>query len=38
MAYHVTPAQLRACTIRELNAMEQVAIELERKRKRKGGS
>jgi hypothetical protein len=37
-AYHVTPAQLRACTVRDLNAMEQVVIDLERKRKKKGGS
>ena len=38
LAYHVTPAQLRACTMRELEAMERVVIDLERKRKRKGGS
>ena len=38
LAYHVTPAQLRECTLRELDAMERVVIEIERRRKRKGGS
>lgn len=37
-AYHVTPAQLRACTMRELEAMERLALEIDRKRRRKGGS
>jgi len=37
LVFHVTPAQLRACTVRELRAMNQLAAELARKR-RKGGS
>ncbi len=37
LVYHVTPAQLRVCTVRELQAMERLAAELARK-KRKGGS
>lgn len=38
LIYHVTPADLRACTFRELEAMERLALEVDRKRKRKGGS
>lgn len=34
--YHVTPAQLRACTLRDLLAMQR-RVQQERKRRRKGG-
>jgi hypothetical protein len=37
LVFHVTPAQLRACTVRELRAMERVAKERNRAMKRKGG-
>lgn len=38
LVFHVTPAQLRACTLRELEAMERLAVDIDRKRRRKGGS
>lgn len=37
-AYHVTPAQLRGCTLRELDAMERHVSQIERRTRRKGGS
>lgn len=35
--YHVTPALLRACTLRELMAMQR-RVQQERKRRKKRGS
>lgn len=37
LAYHVTPAQIRACTNREIRAMRRALAELERAMKKKGG-
>lgn len=37
LAYHVTPAQLRACTNREIRAMRRALVELERAMKSKKG-
>lgn len=34
-AYHVTPAQLRQCSIRELVAMDRHLAEVERKSKKR---